>query len=115
MTFTYRHDNRSFTAEIHRIGPAIQVVAFEGEFYASLAVGYIQSGQSVAAITKWEVDGPAECQQLTGTNADWDRYWASIPRDHATGASRGGRVVRGQRALLRWINECQGKTRDKND
>ena len=45
MTFTYRHDDRSFTGEIHCIGPAIQVVAFEGEFYASLAVGYMQSGR----------------------------------------------------------------------
>jgi hypothetical protein len=35
----------------------------------------MQSGQSVAAITRWEVDGPAECQQLAGTNGDWDRYW----------------------------------------
>ena len=74
MTFTYQHDFRTFTAEIHRIGPAIQVVAYEGEFYASLAIGYMQSGDSTAVISKWEVDGPAECQQLTGTNADWDRY-----------------------------------------
>ena len=28
--------------------------------------------------SKWEVDGPAECQQLTGTNADWDRYWSAF-------------------------------------
>ena len=42
MTFTYRHDSRVFTAEIHRIGPAIQVVAFDGEFYASLAIGWMQ-------------------------------------------------------------------------
>ena len=78
MTFTYQHDFRTFTAEIHRIGPAIQVVAYEGEFYAFLAIGYMQSGDSTAVISKWEVDGPAECQQLTGTNADWDRYWSAF-------------------------------------
>ena len=78
MTFTYRHDDRSFTGAIHCIGPAIQVVAFEGEFYASLAVGYMQSGDSSAVITKWEIDGPAECEQLTGTNSAWDRYWQAF-------------------------------------
>ena len=52
MTFTYQHDFRTFTAEIHRIGPAIQVVAYEGEFYASLAIGYMQSGDSTAVISK---------------------------------------------------------------
>ena len=65
-------------AEIHRIGPAIQIVAFEGGFYASLAIGWMQSDDSGAVITKWEVDGPAECEQLTGTNADWDRYWQAF-------------------------------------
>jgi hypothetical protein len=78
MTFTYQHDFRTFSAEIHRIGPAIQVVAHEGEFYASLAIGYMQSGDSTAVISKWEVDGPAKCEQLTGTNADWDRYWSAF-------------------------------------
>jgi hypothetical protein len=78
MTFTYRHDSRTFTAEIHRIGPAIQVVAFEGEFYASLAIGWMQSGQYSAVITRWEIDGPAECEQLTGTNSDWGRYWQAF-------------------------------------
>ena len=78
MTFTYQHDFRTFSAEIHRIGPAIQVVAYEGEFYASLAIGYMQSGDSTAVISKWEVDGPAKCEQLTGTNADWDRYWSAF-------------------------------------
>ena len=57
MTFEYHHNSRTFTAEIHRIGPAIQVVAFEGEFYASLAIGWMHSGDSGAVITKWEVDG----------------------------------------------------------
>ena len=33
------------SAEIHRIGPAIQVVAFEGEFYASVSIGWMQSGR----------------------------------------------------------------------
>ena len=78
MTFTYQHDFRTFSAEIHRIGPAIQVVAYEGEFYASLAIGYMQSGDSTAVISKWEVDGPAKCEQLTGSNADWDRYWSAF-------------------------------------
>ena len=78
MTFTYQHDCRTFSAEIHRIGPAIQVVAYEGEFYASLAIGYMQSGDSTAVISKWEVDGPAKCEQLTGSNADWDRYWSAF-------------------------------------
>jgi hypothetical protein len=27
MTFAYRHDSWTFTTEIHRIGPAIQVLA----------------------------------------------------------------------------------------
>ncbi len=78
MTFTYQHDFRTFSAEIHRIGPAIQVVAYEGEFYASLAIGYMQSGDSTAVISKWEVDGPAKCEQLSGSNADWDRYWSAF-------------------------------------
>ena len=78
MTFTYRHENRSYTGTIHCIGPAIQVVALEGEFYAALAVGYLPSGDSSAVITKWEMDGPAECEQLTGTNSDWDRYWSAF-------------------------------------
>ena len=78
MTFTYRHDNQSFTGAIHCIGPAIQVSAFDGEFYASLMVGYMQSGDSTAVISQWEIDGPAKCEQLTGTNADWDRYWQAF-------------------------------------
>ncbi len=78
MTFTYRHDNRSFTGEIRCIGPAIQVSAFDGEFYASLMVGYMQSGDSTAVISTWEVDGPAKCEQLTGTSSDWDRYWQTF-------------------------------------
>jgi hypothetical protein len=56
MTFTYRHDNRSFTGAIHCIGPAIQVVAFEGEFYASLAISWMQSGDSLGALFWTRVD-----------------------------------------------------------
>jgi hypothetical protein len=78
MICTYLHNSQTFSAEIHRIGPAIQVVAFEGEFYASLAIGWTQSGQSGAVITTWDVDGPAECRQLTGTNDDWVRYWQAF-------------------------------------
>jgi hypothetical protein len=73
MIFKYHHDSRTFTAEIHRIGPTI-----EGEFYASRALGGTQSGLSGAVITKWEVDGPVECEPLTGTNADWNRSWQSF-------------------------------------
>ena len=104
MTFTYRHDSRVFTAQIHRIGPAIQVVAFDGEFYASLAIGWMQSGDSGAVITKWEVDGPAECEQLTGNNAGLGPVLEGIPRDHATGAGRGGYAIRRQLTLLRTIH-----------
>lgn len=78
MNFQYRHDSRTFSGEILSIGPSIQVVAFEGEFYAALVIGWMQSGQSAAVITKWEIDGPAECERLTGTNADWDRYWTAF-------------------------------------
>jgi hypothetical protein len=56
-SITYQHDFRTFTAEIHRIGPAVQIVAFEGEYYASLVIGWMQSGDSTAVISKWEVDG----------------------------------------------------------
>ena len=38
----------------------------------------MQSGDSTAVISTWEVDGPAKCQQLTGSNADWDRYWSAF-------------------------------------
>jgi hypothetical protein len=38
----------------------------------------MQSGDSGAVITKWEVDGPAECEQLTGANADGGRYWQAF-------------------------------------
>jgi len=78
MNFQYRHDSRTFSGEILRIGPAIQVVAFGGEYYASLAIGWMQSGRSAAAITRWEIDGPAECQQLEGTSGDRSRYWEAF-------------------------------------
>jgi len=75
MNFTYRHNNQSFAAEIHRIGPAIQVVAFEGEFYVSLSIGWMQSGQSSAVVTTWQVDGPANAQMYILTNQDLCKYW----------------------------------------
>ncbi|MFO0892827.1 MAG: hypothetical protein U0790_27260 [Isosphaeraceae bacterium] len=78
MNFQYRHGSRTFGGEILRVGPAIQVVAFEGEFYAALVIGWMQSGRSAAVITKWEIDGPAECQQLVGTNGEWSRYWEAF-------------------------------------
>ena len=50
-------------------------------YYASLAIGSMQSGHSSAVITRWEVDGPAECEQLTGTNGDryWQAFLATLP------------------------------------
>src|SRR4051794_255091 len=78
MTFQYRHDSRSFSGEITRVGPAIQVVAFEGEFHAALTIGWMQCGHSSAVVTAWEVDGPVHCTPLSATNADWPRYWRAF-------------------------------------
>ena len=44
MNFTYQHDFRTFTGEIHRIGPA--TAQYEGEFYASLAIRLHAVGDS---------------------------------------------------------------------
>src|SRR5690348_3149119 len=78
MTFSFRHGSRTLSGEVVRVGPAIQVVAFEGEYYAAITIGWMQSGRSAAVITRWEIDGPAECERLEGTNDDWSRYWTAF-------------------------------------
>ena len=81
MTFTYQHDFRTFTAEIHRIGPAIQVVAYEGEFYAFLAIGYMQSGDSTAVISKSLFQKPYAVVRLRGRlYRNRSRYFAPVSR-----------------------------------
>lgn len=78
MTFSFRHGSRTLSAEILRFGPAIQVIAFEGEYYAALICAWMQSGSSSALVATWEIDGPAESVGFTGTNDDWPRYWKAF-------------------------------------
>ncbi len=63
---------------IKNIGPVFVVKDDPGENFATIQVCYNQASISSCVMTKWAIDGFAECVRLTGTNDDWRRYWETF-------------------------------------
>jgi hypothetical protein len=61
-----------------RIGPIILLQTSSEEFYASMQIAYNQADQATCVFTRWEIDGEASCQRISGSNQDWPKLWAAF-------------------------------------